>query len=153
MSWGTRLTNLWCLIPVEIAWVCGWQKVFLLSWCPLLATLPAASDCSALIRHLGPAAHQDCLPTFALLKSFRPLGCLWGRSGGAKAPQTGEGLLLLLSPSFPPLLGWQPRVRHHTLLLVREKDLSRLSEFEQFQVIFQLFLYRLILIHFNMLFF
>lgn len=115
-SWGTGLTNPWCLIPVEAAWVCGQQKVFLLAWCPLLATLPAVSDCSALIWHLGPAAHWDCLPTFALLRSFMSPGCPWGRSGGAEAPQTGEGPLLLLSPSFPPSLAGDPEPSDDTIL-------------------------------------
>lgn len=99
-SWGTGLTNPWCLTPVEGAWVWGQQKVFLLAWCPLLATLAAVSDCTALIWHFDPATHWDCLPTIALPRSFMPPGCPWGRSGGAQAPQTGEGPLLLLSPSL-----------------------------------------------------
>lgn len=67
-----------------------------------------------------------------------PPGCPWGRSGGAEAPQSGKGPLLLLSPSFPPLLGCDPEPSDDisTTLLATEKDLTRLSELEQFQVIF-----------------
>lgn len=46
-SWDTGLTHPWGLIPVEGAWVCGQQQVSPLAWDPLLAALPAVSDCSA----------------------------------------------------------------------------------------------------------
>lgn len=104
-------------------------------WCPLLATPPAVPDCSALIWHLGPAAHWDCLPIFALPRSFMPPGHPWGRNGGAEAPQIGEGPLLLLSPPSCPSLAGNPEPSDD-ILLTREKDLTRLSELEQFQVIF-----------------
>lgn len=65
-----------------------------------------------------------------------PPGCPWGRNGDAEAPQTGEGPLLLFLLSSHPSLAGDPEPSDDTILLAREKDLTRLSELEQFQVIF-----------------
>lgn len=106
-SWGTRLTNLWCLIPVGGAWVCGRQKEFLLAWCPLLAALPAASDCSALIWHLG------CpLPTGIVWQHLvsQDLSCLLAAPGvGVVVPKplrlVKDHCCFFLLPSHPSLAG------------------------------------------------
>lgn len=62
-------------------------------------------------------------------------GCPYSGNGGTEAPQSGEGSLLLSFPSHPSLAD-HPEPSDDTILLAREKDLTRLSELEQFQVIF-----------------
>lgn len=47
-----------------------------------------------------------------------------------------KDLLLLLSLSFHPSLADDPEPSEDGILLAREKDLTSLSELEQFQVIF-----------------
>lgn len=83
----------------------------------------------------SPAAHWGCLPTFALPRSLIPPGCIRGGAGGAKAPLSGEGPVAA-SVSFHPFLADDPEPSDDGILLAREKDLTSLSELEQFQVIF-----------------
>lgn len=83
-----------------------------------------------------PAAHWGCLPTSALLRSLIPPGCLHSGDGGAEAALSGKDLLLLLCLSFHPSLAGDPEPPDDGVLLAREKDLTSLPEFEQFQVIF-----------------
>lgn len=128
------LTNLWYLSPVGVLGVCGRQKVFLPAWCPLPAP-PAA--CSAVGWHVGPAAHWECLPTRALLRSLMPPGCF---GLGMVVPKplrlVKDHCCFFLLPSRPSLAGDPEPSDDIILLLAREKDLTRLSELEQFQVIF-----------------
>lgn len=84
----------------------------------------------------APAAHWGSLPTLALPRSLAPPGCICGGDGGASAFLSGEGPVLPLSVSFHPSSADDPEPSDDGILLAREKDLTSLSELEQFQVIF-----------------
>lgn len=84
----------------------------------------------------APAAHWGCPPTPAPPGSLTPPGCLHSGDGGAEAALSGKDLLLPLCLSFHPSLADDPEPSDDGVLPGREKDLTSLPEFEQFQVIF-----------------
>lgn len=63
-------------------------------------------------------------------------GCIRGGDGGVEAPLSGEGSVAASVSFFPPSLAGDPEPSDDGILLAREKDLTSLSELEQFQVIF-----------------
>lgn len=81
-------------------------------------------------------AHWGCLPTLALPRSLIPPGCIHGGDGGVEACLSGEGSVAASFSFFPHSLAGDPEPFNDGILLAREKDLTSLSELEQFQVIF-----------------
>lgn len=84
----------------------------------------------------APAAHWGCLPTLVLPRCLILPGCIRGGDGGVEAPLSGEGSVAASVSFFPPSLAGDPEPSDDGILLAREKDLTSLSELEQFQVIF-----------------
>ena len=84
-----------------------------------------------------PRLPRGCLPALALPRPLITPGCVRVRAGGAEAPLSGEGpVAASVSLSSHPSLADDPEPSDDGILLARGKDLTSLSELEQFQVIF-----------------